>query len=221
MNKIIGFLLACLIAIAAAPAVATAQCDQAEQGSVTIFLFDYNSPDITPSELIKFLDVLTFKLNNGIREELKSRGLLGKTKFFVRWCSGYPVSEPDAAVRNGKKMNSSGVMWGYIDQSSGQLRSSTRLTSISDKPITDLSNITYGKSSGDRVDESYVAFAAYIVGKIHAQRRDFVLARKCLLFARELKRLPELLAKDLSETLAMVDQGSIAAKLTPVGRASK
>lgn len=200
---------------------ARAQCDEAPQGSITIFLFDLKSPDIQQGDLHKFLDKLTFKLNTGIRATLQNRGLLGKSNFIVKWCSGYPVTEQTAAVNNGKKLNSSGVMWGFIDQSSGQLKSSTKLTNLTDKPLTDLSNVIFDPGARELVDESYISFGAYILGKVYFNKRDMTMARKCFLFVRELKSLPELLLKDLNDTLNVIDQNSSANKLTSIAKGGK
>jgi hypothetical protein len=216
-----SILLLHIVVLLAMSAPAFSQCEEAQQGSVTIFLFDFKSPDIPQDKLHKFLDILTFKLNNGIRETLRNKGLLGKTNFVVKWCSGYPVSEQNSAVNNGKKLNSSGVMWGIIDQSTGQLKSSTKLTILTDKPLTDLSNIVFERDVKELVDNSYIAFCAYILGKVYLHQRDMTLARRSFLYARELKSLPDLLLKDLNETLGSIDQNSSAGKLSSIARRGK
>jgi hypothetical protein len=220
-TRIILLSLLCMLNMLCMHQTARSQCDEAQAGSVTIFLFDFKSPDIPQDKLHKFLDILTFKLNNGIRETLRTRGLLGKTNFVVKWCSGYPVTEQNSAVNNGKKLNSSGVMWGFIDQSTGQLKSSTKLTTLTDKPLTDLSNIVFERDAKELVDDSYIAFGAYILGKVYFHKRDMTMARKSFLYARELKSLPDLLARDLTDTLNAIDQNSAANKLAPIAKRGK
>jgi hypothetical protein len=200
------------------PLAANAQCTEAGKGSITLYMFDFKSQDIPQDRLHKILDILTFKLNNAIREDLNSRGLLGGTPFAIRWCSGKDVSAHDAAVSSGKLLNSSGVFWGFIDQSAGQMKSVLKLTALVDNPITDLRNIVYRNESREVVDASYLAFASYIVGKTHLLRGNVQLARKCFKYARELRALPDLLQRDCGVALAQLDQENPARKLTPVGR---
>ena len=200
------------------PRVANAQCTEAGKGSITLYMFDFKSQDIPQDRLHKILDILTFKLNNAIREDLNSRGLLGGTPFSIRWCSGKDVSAHEAAVSSGKMLNSSGVFWGFIDQSAGQMKSVLKLTSLVDNPITDLRNIVYRNESREVVDASYLAFASYIVGKTHLLRGNVQLARKCFKYARELRALPDLLQRDCGVALAQLDQENPARKLTAVGR---
>lgn len=218
-GRLAAFLI--LVAIAVLPRPARAQCTEAPAGSVTIYLFDLKSPDIPPDRLHKFLDRLSFQLNNGIRADLKSRGLLGNAVFGVRWCSGLPISEVEAAVNRGKRLGSAGVMWGYIDQGSGQLRSTMRFTSLTEKPITDLSNIIFSTGSLETLGEVYRAFAAYLLGKMYLRENELSLARRTLNYARELKALPDLLAQDLNATLISMDQSSSTKKLAVIGRLGK
>ena len=210
-----------LLLTVSVPITGFAQCSEAPSGSVTIYLFDLKSPDIPPDRLHKFLDRLSFQLNNGIRADLKSRGLLGNAVFGVRWCSGLPISEVDAAVNRGKSLGSAGVMWGYIDQGSGQLRSTMRFTSLTEKPITDLSNIIFSSGSLESLGEVYRAFAAYLLGKMYLRENEVSLARRTLNYARELRALPDLLAQDLNATLISMDQSSSTKKLAVVGRLGK
>ncbi|MBL0175492.1 MAG: hypothetical protein IPP94_09560 [Ignavibacteria bacterium] len=212
---------ACVGAVLAAlllPLAARSQCTGAAQGSITIYMFDFKSQDIPQDRLHKILDMLTFKLNNAIREDLSSRGLLGGTPFAVRWCSGKDVSAHESAVSSGKQLNSAGVFWGFIDQSAGQMKSVLKLTALVDNPITDLRNIVYRNESRESVDASYLAFAAYIVGKTHLSRGNVQLSRKCFKYARDLRALPDLLQRDCGIALAQLDQQNPARKLTPVGR---
>jgi len=98
---------------------ASAQCPEARSGWVTINLFDLNSTDIPPQEMQSFLSELTFKLNAQIRGKLQSHGLLGDSRFEMKWCPGMQISDAKAAVSSGKKVGSAGVLWGDIDQGSG------------------------------------------------------------------------------------------------------
>lgn len=193
------------------------QCTEATKNSVTVFLFDLKSPDISQELLNKFLDRLTFKLNSGIRQDLNQRGLLGNRGFNVKWCSGTQVGSAEEAISTGKKLLSPGVMWGFIDQGAGQLKSALNLTSLIDKPLTGLSNIVYGKEPRLLVTDTYLAFSAYIVGKDHLRRGDAALARKCFLYAKDLKGLPDVLAADMSTTLANIEKSNLAKQLKPIG----
>ncbi len=196
----------------------SAQCTEAPKGSITIFMFDLQSTDIPQEHLYRMLDILSFKLNNAVREQLNSRGLLGGAKFSIRWCSGRTVTAAEAAVKTGKRLNSAGVFWGFLDQSTGTLRSALKLTALVEEPITDLRNILYRDDSRAGIDDSYIAFAAYIVGKTHQQRGDLALARKSFRYARDLRALPDLLQKDCGLALAQIDAENPARKLSAVGR---
>ncbi|MBI5645457.1 MAG: hypothetical protein HY962_00880 [Ignavibacteriae bacterium] len=199
-------------------AFAQAQCAEAVKGSITIFMFDLKSTDIENDRLRKMQDVLAFRLNNAIRDDLTARGLLGGSKFAVRWCSGQDVNAADAAVNAGKRLHSAGVFWGFIDQSAGALKTSLKLASLVEEPISDLRNIIYRPDAKESVDDSYLAFAAYIVGKTHLQRGNLPLARKCFKYAKDLRALPDLLQRDCQLALSALDQDNPARKLTPVGK---
>jgi hypothetical protein len=215
--------LSCMVLLLSAllPVPLRAQCTEAEKGSVTLFLFDMTSPDLPQDKLHRFLDILTFKLNTGIRDDLKSRGLLGRSPFAVRWCSGSTVTAPDDAIERGRRLGSAGVMWGVLDGGSGRLKSALKLTSLTGQPITGLSNVIYGQNQSELVNESYLAFAAYLLGKQHMKEGNNALARRALLYARDRKGLPDALEADLKKSLTTLEQGNPASALKPVGRGAK
>ena len=216
---VLWILFVSFLPIAITPQRAAAQqCAEAVKGSITIFMFDLKSTDIEIDRLRRMQDGLAYRLNIAIRDDLSERGLLGGNKFSVRWCSGQDINAADAAVNAGKRLHSAGVFWGFIDQSSGALKTSLKLASLVEEPITDLRNIIYKPEAKESIDVSYLAFAAYIVGKTHLQRGNFPLAKKCFKYARDLRALPDLLQRDCSMALVAIDQDNPARKLTPVGK---
>lgn len=200
---------------------AWSQCAEAREGSVTIFIFDLNAPDFSHSELYSFLEDLQYKLNSEIYQKLSSEGLLKKTYFHVQWCPGDPVTDPNVAANKGKKWNSSGVMWGSVDRASGELKSQTKMTAVTDKPITGVCNVVFENNIRKLVDDSYVAFGAYVLGKVYYQQRDMPMARKCFKFAQRLKKLPDRLLADLNETVSAIDGNSAAKQLSSIAKGGK
>ena len=217
---VLPLLLACMWLLST-PRTA-AQCEKAPDGTVMILLMDMKSPDIPPDRLHRFLDILTFKLNSGIRNDLNGRNLLGGRKFTVRWCSGTQVSDQNTAAQVGSDKGAAGVMWGFIDQSSGQIKSATNMTNVRDDPNfpTDLTNIVFGQEK-ELVNNAYLAFASYIIGWYHFEKGDVALARRCFNYAKELKALPSQLASSLNNRMKTLDEGTSVGKLTPVGRGGK
>jgi len=200
---------------------ASAQCPEARSGWVTINLFDLNSTDIAPQEMQSFLSELTFKLNAQIRGKLQSHGLLGDSRFEMKWCPGMQISDAKAAVSSGKKTGSAGVLWGDIDQGSGIWKSALRMTSVARSPITGLSNISYRGDTKSVVDASFIAFASYIVGKMQLEKKQTNLAKRNFNFARSLKSLPDQIESDLDNTISSLDASSSARKLTSISRGEK
>ena len=215
--RLVLMALFCLAMFGAAPKYAAAQCPEAVKGSITIFMFDMKSTDIENDRLRKMQTLLTFNLNIAIRADLKTRGLLGGKKFEVRMCPGQNVDGTDAAVNAGKRLHSAGVFWGFIDESSGATKQTLKLASLVEEPITDLRNIIYKPATGN-VDDSYLAFAAYIVGKTHLQLGNMPLAKKCFKYAKDYRALPDQLQRDCSAVLSALEQDNPARKLTPVGK---
>lgn len=200
-------------------------CADAKMGPQTLYLFDLQS-STDPPKLAMFHNILVDKLRNGIRAHLESHRLLKSIVLDVKWCDSVPVKTSNDAVVFGLRLRSPGVIWGYVEEQTGQFKSIIMFTALTEelKPITVLKKITY---KGDifslaepekTVDKAFLAFSAFVLGNLHLDDNRANLARRCFLHALGLDVLPNDLNSKIEEILNSLEQSNIAKDLTPIER---
>lgn len=195
-----------------------------EARTINLYLFDLQSSNLRPPKLNIFLNLLAHKLDNGIGEHMKSYGLLGDLALRIKRCPGVPVALPEAAIVFGERIQSPGVMWGYVEEQTSQFRSIITFTELIAEPVTFYSQISY---SGDifnllepekPVNNVYLAFSAFILGKIHLREGRIDLARRCFLHAQKLGSFPKLMRHSMEEILKSLDHISSIRKLKTIDK---
>lgn len=197
----------------------------------TVFLFDYLATKIEGDDFQNFQNILADRLNKGIRNHLRSAGILGdKIDFHVTRCSATKIPEAAFAGRTIKALKVPAIMWGSIEKlPDSKLLSTTRITWIDDRVRQiggtrndlgiDLSELL---SLPTEIKGNPVAVASLIVGDVHLKAGRPEFARKAFLHAKELA--PQVDEGDradfltgLNNRLQQLDAESPVASLQPIG----
>ena len=192
----------------------------------TLYLFELKADTLGPGELKTFLHILTHKLDSGIRTHMESYGLMGQSKLKVAACTGFPVDVDQAAITFGQRLRSPGVMWGYVQKDPNRINSIVTFTLLVEAPLTGLSTVSYEKDifklmqEDKPVGKPYLAFAAFILGKLHWKENNFSHALKCFNHAKNLKALPQAFHDDLNLSITEVRRRLPVETLAPVGGGS-
>jgi tetratricopeptide (TPR) repeat protein len=190
----------------------------------TLYLFDLIASNISSGTFKGFLNILCHKLKYGVTNYLESYKLLGNEKIDIRRCDGLPVEIQDVAVSFGCRLNAPGVIWGYIEESGAELKTIITFTSLFDTSITGLSPISYSRDifkllqPNLTVDKAYLAFSCFIIGNLHLNKGDIILARRCFNQAKELNALPTEFDEKLDQIIARLDQNNVAKALYSINR---
>ncbi len=199
-------------------------CADPDTNSDILYVFDLSRPDeLSSGELIFFLNELTHKLDRGIQAHMESYRLLGIKKLKIRWCTNLSVDNQNAAVAFGERLSAPGIIWRYMRQTGDGFQSNICFTSLLDDGISGYSRIFYKNDVSNLLepdlplDDAYLAFASYMLGKLYLIRGDEIMARRCFIHSRELNALPDALKDNLSEILESLEKTNIARDLTPIG----
>ncbi len=199
-------------------------CADADTNTDILYLFDLSRPDeLTSGELIFFLNELSHRLNRGIQTHMESYQLLGGKKLKIKWCNNISVDNQDAAVAFGERLSAPGVIWRFMKQADAGFQSNICFTSLLDDDISGYSRISYSNDVSNLLepdlplDDAYLAFASYMLGKLYLKRGKEIMARRCFYHSKELNALPDALKENLDKLLQTLETTNIAKDLTPVG----
>jgi hypothetical protein len=201
----------------------TACLDEVDRDSRVIYLFDLQNSTMEAVKLNAFLNLLSYKLDHGIRNHLISQQLLDRKLLRVQRCSALPVGSESVAIRLGGQLKAPAVLWGYAEQDQGQLRSLITFTSLVESPISVYQPLPYDADIvrlaelDQPVEDIYLAFASFVLGQDYLRSNQMVMARRCLLHAEELSPPSTTLRDEIEEVLRKLESLNVARGLEPIG----
>jgi hypothetical protein len=196
-------------------------CANPSSDARTLYVFDFANDSVPPVKLDKFQQLLGFKLQRGIRAKLESEGLLADFPFEIKTCREALVRDDSDALYVGKRLGCPGVIFGYIEESTNQLKSIVQFTALSDPAFTDMAPVVFSSEldsllqPDQDVNGAYVAFSAFVLGELYLQNGRTNLAMKCFLRAKT-DRPNSQLALQAAKILTALEQNNPAKNLTPV-----
>jgi hypothetical protein len=197
--------------------------DASDRDSRVIYLFDLQNSTMEAVKLNAFLNLLSYKLDHGIRNHLISQQLLDRKLLRVQRCSALSVGSESVAIRLGGQLKAPAVLWGYAEQDQGQLRSLITFTSLVESPISVYQPLPYDADIvrlaelDQPVEDIYLAFASFVLGQDYLRSNEMVMARRCLLHAEELSPPSTTLRDEIEEVLRKLESLNVARGLEPVG----
>jgi hypothetical protein len=162
----------------------------------TVFFFDLNPLNTNSDAMTQFLNRLSHQLKYYLINHLEAQNLLGDELLDVEWCSGISVNHDDAAVTLGRRINACAVIWGYLAERNAKLETQLSFT-LPEDSLTGITDIEYPTNDIFKLfkpeatpDLAYIAFSSYLLGTIHLKKHKNLLAKRCFLYAQQLKALP-------------------------------
>jgi hypothetical protein len=196
------------------------QCASANAEVHTIYLFDLKSSKSNANEIML---LLSSYLNYGISYHLKTHQLLGSEKINIKWCSQVPVEDPEVAVIFGQRLRTPALIWGWLTEESNQIKTRIAFTTLlGDREETAIApQLSYKKDEDlfnieESIDKTYLAVSCLILGSIHHQKGNTILARKCFNHTKELDALPNEFSTILNEFIKELESTNVAADLTSI-----
>ena len=191
--------------------------------SELFYVFDLASSNLDAERCNAFLNVLTYKLERGIREHLASYQLLADIPVQVKRCTQVRVRQKAEAEAAGRALGAPGVLWGYAEENSGQVESVLSFTALAGRAQTVFSGVSSTSSLAELarveqpVDGLFLALVSYLLGERYRSEGKIDLARRCLLHAKELDVLSGDIEEDLDRALEGLGGASPARSLEPIG----
>lgn len=196
-------------------------CANPNSDARTLYVFDFRNDTIPPLKLSTFQQLLGFKLQTGLRAKLESDGLLADFPFEIKLCREALVRDDADALYAGKRLGCPGVIFGYIEESTNQLKSIVQFTALSDPAFTDVAPVVFSSDldsllqPDQDINSAYVAFSAFVLGELYLQNGRTNLATKCFLHAKA-DRPNSQLALKAAQILNDLETSNPAKNLTPV-----
>jgi len=191
--------------------------------SQVVYLLDLQAQGMDSARLNGFLNVLAYKLDNGIRNHLLSRELMGSKSLRVQRCNKVQVDIERDAIRIGTELHAPAVLWGFAEQKTDHLQSVMSLTALLGRPFSVISGLTYADDISELarperpVEDIYLAFSAFLLGREYLRRGEPILARRCFLHAQELSPRGTPLRDEVENALRESEAMNPARILAPVG----
>jgi hypothetical protein len=191
-------------------------------GAHRLYLFDLQS-SLGAAESDQFMVALHHVLARAINEHLRSFRLIDQNDLEVKRCPQCVINDEDRAVLSCQRLHAPGVMWGFVNkQTSGLSSSMTFTTALGNKPVHEFSDVNYKFKQSiseivrANVDESYLAFASYVQGKLYLAEGNKNAALKCFNHVKSLKaQLPEI-QNDANRLIDSLKQTSPTVSLKPL-----
>jgi hypothetical protein len=196
--------------------------------SCTVFVFDYMPIQIEANELEQFQQVQAHRLDTGIRNDLRSAGILEGIDFRVVRCSAVKITDSlaDQAMQT---LKVPAIMWGSINKLRDGTFVSVNTISLLDNDVRQLGSrekfgddITQVLDLRNSIKGNPLAMASLVVGDIHLKNGKPEFARKAFLHAKTV--VAEMEAGDrgdldtaLDKRLKQLDAQSPAAGLLVLG----
>ena len=195
-------------------------CIIEDRKAITLYLFDLESDKNSATQISLLLNTMRDKMKSEIINYFETYELSRGLTLEMARCSGFKVEEERFAVHYGQRLNASGVVWGY-GQSRDSLNTVISLTSLEEPPLSGRTTISYSNDITEiveisrRVPKEYLAFATYILGKVHLEKGNRTSAKRCFNNVRDLNALPPEYQQSLNVLLKSL-KGDISYSLKPL-----